>query len=59
MQEILQSIGIYKTKVKKKKKKKKKKKLRMVAYTCRYSSGHLIPIPQSIAIAELKRLDSL
>ena len=26
---------------------KKMKETRMVAYTCRYSSGHLIPINQS------------
>jgi len=25
----------------------------MVAYTCRYSSGQLIPIFQSVAVAEL------
>jgi len=29
------------------------KETRVVAYTCRYSSGQLIPIFQSVAVAEL------
>ena len=31
----------------------KSKETRVVAYTCRYYSGHLIPIFQSVAVAEL------
>ena len=31
----------------------KSKETRVVAYTCRYSSGLLIPIFQSVAVAEL------
>jgi len=31
----------------------KSKETSVVAYTCRYSSGQLIPIFQSVAVAEL------
>ena len=31
----------------------KSKETRVVAYTCRYYSGQLIPIFQSVAVAEL------
>jgi len=41
---ILQAIGIIKM---------KSKETRVLAYTCRYSSGLLIPIFQSVAVAEL------
>ena len=30
----------------------------MVAYTCIYSSGHLIPITQSVVVAELGILNA-
>ena len=41
---ILQAIWIIKI---------NSKETRVVAYTCRYSSGQLIPIFQSVAVAEL------